>query len=61
MAKFIKLPNKEIINLDHVFKVVKRNNYVRFIKNEEESSTVELSTEEAASIYFKEIETFLTY
>ncbi len=61
MAKFIKLPNKEIINLDHVFKVVKRNNYVRFIKNGEESSTVELSTEEAASIYFKEIETFLTY
>jgi hypothetical protein len=61
MAKFIKLPNEEVVNLDLVFKVVKIGNYVKFIKNEKQSSIVELSTEEAASIYFKEIEMSLTY
>ena len=61
MAKFIKLPNEEVVNLDLVFKVVKIGKYVKFIKNEKQSSIVELSTEEAASIYFKEIETSLTY
>jgi len=61
MAKFIKLPNNEVVNLELVFKLVLHTDVVRLISIGEISSSVKLNTKEEALDYFNYLEKILTY
>jgi len=61
MAKFIKLPNNEVVNLELVFKLVLHTDVVRLISTGETSSSVKLNTKEEALSYFNYLEKILTY
>ncbi len=60
MAKFIKLPNEEIINLDLVFKILRHGKQVQ-VFSEKFSSFIEFSNDVEAIKYFDYIEKIITY
>ena len=61
MAKFIKLPNKEVVNLDLVFKILRHGKQVKVFKDEKFASFIEFSSEEDSIDYFDHLEKIITY
>jgi len=60
MAKFIRTPSGEIVNLDSVFRVIRVGLKVQFIGNNEYSH-VNFDVEEEAVEYFEHMSASLTY